>query len=155
MNFIGGCKLRKTISVLVVIILFILTGCSNKEVVKHNYTYKGENEFWAAEYKVNYTGTFTEKNNKTEYKPYSNNILTVTYKKNLSDLSSVKHLEISYETNSGGGKLTEDFDSNNPLNQKTYKFRSGGEVIENKNEVIKININLDGKIQTIELKYIQ
>jgi hypothetical protein len=114
-------------------------------------------ELWIAEYKVNGTSTFTEKNNKTEYEANSNNILTITYKKNLSDLSSVKHLEISYESSAGGGKLTEDFDSNHLLNQKTYTLKSSniGGAIESKNEVINVNINLDGKIQKIELKNVQ
>lgn len=137
--------------------LLIITGCLNKEVIKHNYIYKGENEFWIAEYKVNGTGTFTEKNNKTEYEANSNEILTITYKKNLSDLSLVRHLEISYESSAGGGMLTEDFDNNHPLNKKTYTLKSSniGGAIESKNEVIKVNTNLDGKIQAIELKNVQ
>lgn len=149
--------MRKTTSIMIVIMLLILTGCSNKEVIKHNYTYKGENEFWTVEYKVNGTGIFTEKNNKTEYESNSNNTLTVTYRKNLSDLSSVKHLEISYESSAGGGKLADDFDKDHPLNQKTYTLKSSaiGGAIEGKNEIIKVNINLDGKIQTIELKNIK
>lgn len=142
---------------MIVIILLILIGCSNKEVIKHNYTYKGENEFWTVEYKVNGTGIFTEKNNKTEYESNSNHTLTVTYMKSLSDLSSVKHLEISYESSAGGGKLAEDFNNNHPLNQKTYTLKSSsiGGAIENKNEVIKVSINLDGKVQTIELRNVQ
>jgi hypothetical protein len=44
--------------------------------------------------------------------------------------------------------LTEYFDSNHPLNQKTYTLKSSnvGGVIESKNEVIKVSINFDGKI---------
>lgn len=149
--------MRKTTSILIAIMLLIITGCSNKEVIKHNYTYRGENEFWIAEYRVNGTGTFIEKNNKTEYEANSNKILTLTYKKSLLDLSSVKHLEISYESSAGGGKLTEDFDSNHPLNQNTYTLKSSniGGAIESKDEVVKVSINLNGKTQTIELKNVQ
>lgn len=137
------------------IILLIITGCSNKQVIKHNYTYKGENELWTAEYKVNGTGTFTEKNGKTEYESNSNKTLIVNYRKDLSELSSVKHLEISYESSAGGGESNLDFD--NPPNEKTYMLKSGGRggAIENKDEIIKVNIAIDGKARTIELKNIQ
>lgn len=146
--------MRKTVSILIVIVLLILTGCSNRKVINYNYTYKGENEFWTAEYKVTGTGIFTEQSSKTEYESNSNQTLTVNYRKNLSDLSSVKYLEISYKSDSGGGKLTEYFDENQPLNQKTFTFKTftGGGAIEKKNEIIKVNINLDGNVQTIELK---
>ncbi|MCM1991381.1 hypothetical protein KDK92_16730 [Oceanirhabdus seepicola] len=147
--------MRKTASILIVIILLIVTGCSNKEVIKHNYTYKGENELWTVEYKVNGTVTFTEKNGKTECESNSNKILTVNYKKDLSELSSVKHLEISYESSAGGGKSNLDF-NDNPPNEKTYTLKSGGTgAIENKDEIIKVNITIDGKAQTIELKNVQ
>ena len=99
--------------------LFIIVGCSNQEVIKHNYTYKGENEFWTAEYKVNGTGAFTEKDNKTSYESKCSNAFTVTYKKDLSELSSVKNLEISYESSAGGGKITEDYDDGSSP-QETY-----------------------------------
>lgn len=132
--------------------LLTITGCSSKEVIKHNYTYKGENELWTAEYVMNGTGTFTKKDGTLHYESNSNKILTVTYKKDISQLSSVKHLEISYESSVGGGKKAEDY-NDGPPKEKTYTIKSGGTgAIENKDEVIKVNINIDGKIQTIELK---
>lgn len=145
--------MRKTISVLIIIIILIITGCSNREVIKHNYTYKGENEFWIAEYNVNATGTFTEKDNKTSYESKSRKVLTVTYKRDLSELSSVTHLEISYKSSVQGGNITEDYDNESP-SEKTYTIKSSSTngAIENKDEVIKVTINLDGNIQTIDLK---
>jgi hypothetical protein len=135
------------------IMVLIFTGCSNKDVIEHDYTYKGESELWTAEYKVNGTGTFTKKDGTLEYDSDVDTILTVTYKKALSELSSVKNLEISYETSAGGGKLNENFDDI-PPNKKTYTLKSGrsGGAIENKDEIIKVNISIDGKSQTLELK---
>lgn len=152
-KIIGGYKLRKVTGVFIVLILLIITGCSNKEVINHNYIYKGENELWSAEYRVNGTGTFTEENGKIKYESNSNNILIVTYKKELSQLSSLKHMEISYASSAGGGKITEDY-TDGPPKEKTYTIKSGGNgvAIENKDEVINVTINLDGKIQIIELK---
>lgn len=145
--------MRKATVILISIMLFMIVGCSNQEVIKHNYTYKGENEFWIAEYKVNGTGTFTKKDNKTSYESKCSEVFTVTYKKDLSELSSLKHIEISYKSSARGGKITEDYDDGSSP-QKTYTMNSGGTggAIENKDEVIEVTINLDGNIQTIELK---
>jgi hypothetical protein len=150
---IGGCKLRKATVILIAIMLFIIVGCSNQKVTKHNYTYEGENEFWTAEYKVTGTETVTEKDNKISCESKSNNLFIVTYKKDVSELSSVKHLEISYKSSVGGGKSTADFDDDSPK-RKTYTMSSGSTngSIENKDEVIEVTIDIDGELQTFELK---
>ena len=96
---------RPELAILIIMLLLIITGCSKKEVIRRNYNYKGDNEFWAAEYKVKGTGTFTEKNSKTEYESNSYKVFTVIYKKDISQLYSVKHLEISYKSNAAGGKI--------------------------------------------------
>lgn len=147
---VGGYSVRKIAIILITIImLFMITGCSNKDVIKHNYTYKGENEFWTAQYKVNSTGTFTKRDDKLHYEGNSRDTFTVTYKKNISELSSVKHLEISYKSSVGSGSIGQ-----NSPRKKTYTMTSSGTggAIDDKDEVIKVTINLDGKIQTIELK---
>ncbi len=73
--------------------------------------------------------------------------------KDLSDLAFVKQLGISYESSVRGGAGTYDF-IDAPPTEKTYTLQSSskGSLIENKDEVINVNINIDGKIQTIELK---
>jgi hypothetical protein len=133
--------------------LLIGVGCSKKDVVKHNYKYTGENELWSAEYKVNSTGIFTEKHRKVDYESNSDTTLTVTYKKDLSELSSVKGIEISYKSSVKGGEITKEF-SDAPPDEKSYTIKSSskGAAIERKDEVIKVDINIDGNIQTIELK---
>ena len=133
--------------------LLIITGCSNKEVLKHNYIYKGENEFWTAEYIVDGTGTFTKNNGKTEYENHCDKIFTITYKKDISKLASVKHLEISYKSGVSGGNITEDY-TDGLKAEKTYNMKSSssGGAIENKDDVIEVSINIDGDIQTLELK---
>lgn len=148
--------MKKVIIAVTAIVLLMLTGCANRQVVNHNYIYKGENECWIAEYKVNGTGIFTEKNHKTEYESNKNDILTVTYKKDLKELSSVKNLEISYESSAGGGRLNLSFDDKSPY-EKTYTLKSGGRggAIEHKDETIKVSISLDGKTEIIELKDLQ
>lgn len=136
--------MKKTGVILITIMLLIVSVYSIKGAFDHNCTYKGENEFWTAEYKVYDTKILTDKR------------LIVSYKKNLSDLSSIKHLEISYESSIGGGKLTEDF-GDNPPKERTYTLKGNGSggMILNKDEVVKVNISIDGKTQTIELRNIQ
>jgi hypothetical protein len=144
--------MRKIIVILITIILFLFGGCSNQKVIRYDYTYKGENEFWTAEYKVNGTSIFIEKDNKTSYEESGSRILTVTYKKDISDLSSVKHLEIACK----GRKEVYDLDDNDQLNQKTFILKSSGPgAIEDKDEIINVNINVNGEAQTIELRYEQ
>lgn len=133
--------------------LLIITGCSNKEVLEHNYIYKGENGFWTAEYKVNGTGIFTKNNGRTEYENHCDKVFTITYKEDISKLASVKHLEISYKSGVSGGNITEDY-TDGLKAEKTYNMKSSssGGAIENEDDVIEVSINLDGETQTFELK---
>ena len=141
------------ISILIIMLLLVITGCAKKEIINHNYVYKGENAFWSAEYKVNGKGTFTEKNGKNQYDSNAKKVFTITYKKDINQLSTVKHMEISYESSVASGKVTENFNAGAPK-EKTYTTKSEDEgvPIENKYDVIKVTINLDGKIETIELR---
>lgn len=146
-------KLRKKLLILIALMVFVVAGCSDKNVIKYNYNYKGENTLWTAEYNVKGTSTLIEQTGNPYYETDSKVTLVVTYKKGLSDLSSVKHLEISYESSAGSGKSTLKFDNYSP-NKKTYRIESGGtgRALENKDEIIKVTINIDGKPQTIKLK---
>jgi hypothetical protein len=145
---------RKTTLMLIAAAIILFIGCSNKEVTSHNYIFKGESDLWTAEYKVDGTDSWSKVEGKLHYESEATKVLTVTYKGDVSELHSVKHLEITYDTGTGGGKLTEDHDSDAPLSQKVFTFRSGGkgQLIPDKDEVIKVTINLDGDVQTIELK---
>jgi len=142
--------MRKMVVILsTAMLLLIIIGCSNKKVIKYDYIYRGENESWTAEYKINGTATFTEKDNKTSYEDDGGKVLTVTYKGDISELSSVKHFEISYK----GEGLVYDIGDDDSLNQKTFTLESEGlGAVEDKDEIIKVNINMDGQTQTIELK---
>lgn len=136
------------------IMLLTITGCSNKQVNNINYTFKGENEFWTAEYQVKGTGTFSKKFGEIIFDSDLNKTLIVTYNKDISQLSSVKRLEISYgDTVLKGKPLIEDY-KNNSHARKTYilKSHTTGSAIETGNDIIKVTINIDNQIQTIELK---
>lgn len=146
-------KLKKIISFMIILTMLVITGCSNKEVIKHDYTYKGENESWTAEYKVNGETTFIEKNNVTKCDNEANKVLTVTYKNDISELSSVKNIEISYKSSASAGNISSNYDDEDSV-KKTYTMQSSSKngAIEKQDEVIEVTINIDGNIEVLELK---
>ena len=161
-KFIGRSNLKKITIILIALIatvMFIVTGCSSekeegvvKEVIEHDYTYKGENEFWVAEYKVDGTWTFIEKDNFTDFSSESSRRFKITYKKDLSDLTSVKHLVISYSVSGGGGGDMELEGDSITETTFTSESRGRGGAIPNKDAVVTVTIDADGEIQTFELK---
>lgn len=145
--------LRKIINILMIFILLMITGCTNKNVVKHEYTFKGESKSWIAEYKISGEEIFGEKNKRVDYTSRCDKLLTVTYKNDLSELDSIKHIEISYKSSSSEGKISEDYDDDiRPSQTYTNKSSSGNGSIENKEETINVTINIDGNVETIKLK---
>ncbi len=143
--------IKKIIAAIFIVLMLAISGASDSDIILQHFVFFGENDSWSAEYKTNYMGCFSEGPNGLHYDSYGNAVLTVTYKKELSDLSSVKHFEFSYLGGSISGWLTEDYDTGD-LMQKTYTFRdNNGRMIQEDATPI-VTINLDGKIETIELK---
>ena len=136
--------------------LLITIGCSKKDIIYHNYTYKGESELWTAEYKVKGKGTFTEVKGKTEYESEADTALTVVFKKDISELASVKYLKISYKSSSSAGEIEKNFNNDKDI-EKSYNIKTSSEggAIESKDEIIKVSIQMDDEIQTIELKNVE
>jgi len=150
--FRGDDSMKKIVSILILVMIVVISGRSNREVSEHHYIYRGEKNLWNAEYKVDATVTFFKIDGVLNVETYKERILTVTYKGDISDLSKVKHLIISYNSSAGGGSLDEEFDSKPPTeNIYTLKSSSTGTAIENEEETIQVTINIDGEIQTIEL----
>ena len=149
--------MKKIVSILIFIALCVLTSCSQKEVVEQNYIYKGENDSWSAEYKVDSRYEIIDNKRKNSYEGKSDNMLKVTYKKDLSNLSLVKEFEITYETSRGGGTHKEEFSEANPIKQKTFihQSSSSGVKVEGKNEIIKVIIKTDEKTEEINLKSVK
>lgn len=145
--------MKKIIPTLLILLIILSSACTNKEVFYYNYTFTGENENWTAESHVTAKDTFTkEGNNYTNFERTSSRSLTITYKNDLSDLSSAKYVEISYKSSAGGGKQVYNSAEGYRVDTKTFKFSSSGNgAIENEDEVIFVTITIDGKIETIEL----
>lgn len=143
--------MKKIILILTLVALLFVTSCAYK-TTHLQYIYKGENEKWTAEYKVNGSYKFFEVDGKTHYQGESDRVLVVEYKNDLSELSDIKQLVITYETSSGKGRTEIEFeDSLQP--QKTYKIQSSRSSASiDENEIIKVIIEIDGVVESIELR---
>lgn len=141
---------KKIITILFVIQIFsiVLIGCvtneENRVLLNDKYVFKGQNELWAVELVINKKGS-----NNNEFEK----IFTIKYKGELSELTKIKTLSYSYETNSGSkGSASHIFDT--PPMDKVFTKRTigKGKVIRNTKEIINANIVVDGNIQKIELR---
>ena len=136
-------------------ILFVLMaiGCSKKEITNYKYTYAGENEQWDAKYHVNESVEFTNTDNGLDVETEAKNELVITYKGELTDLSSVKHMEISYDSGIEGGKRVENYNDGVSITSKIFTLSSGGKngALHTGDEIITVTITIDGDIQTFEL----
>jgi hypothetical protein len=90
----------------------------------YTYTYIGENERWNAELKVNQTPKFTKTYNGVYVQTEAKEVLVITYKGELTDLSSVKHLEISYECNNESNKSVFDYNVGENISSKAFTLNS-------------------------------
>ncbi|MDF2942384.1 MAG: hypothetical protein K0S01_1242 [Herbinix sp.] len=146
--------MKKASVVLIGILLFIVTlvGCS--KLFSKALIFKGESEDWKADFRVYNIETSTNEDGNDVYT--ADKTLTVTYKNDLADLATVKTWEISYESVWYGGKQSETLTNNSSITDKVFTINCGGGQsdlrIENKDNVIKVSVNIDGEIQNLELK---
>ena len=130
--------------------LIFLTACSGEE--KHyDYIFKGEGEYWKAEYSFSGTEIWGEKDGRTTYVNENNNEFVLTYKESLKELSSMKSLEYSYETSVGAGSGTREFDE--PPTEVTFKDMgstgNGAKVSED--EAIQVKVKWNDHEESFEL----
>ncbi len=154
--------MKKSVAVCFIILTVVFSvGCSanvcdmDAQIIKHNYVYQGDNEFWSAEYWVNGEGKFTKANGHFKYESWYDNKLTVVYKKNLSDLSKIRNFEIEMKTSTGTGSRQMQY-TEDGLRNKVFTLHSRGSgCIESKDEVIKVTVTINGQSQSLDLKNIE
>jgi hypothetical protein len=124
------------------------------DVTRHIYSYEGENELWSAQFLIDCTETWTDKDGTLDYENESDMNLTLNYKGELSDLSSVRHMEISYSTDFISMGSTSDLEEGS-IKSKTFTLKSNGKnsALPDKDDIITVTVNLEGDIQTFELRY--
>ncbi|MDF2556980.1 MAG: hypothetical protein K0R71_808 [Bacillales bacterium] len=144
--------MKKFFTFLTITIIVILTFWNaKKDTTIINQVYSGKNENWTAQFEVTGTETFKDKDGTLSYENDIKKVLKVNYKGDLSQLNSSRHIDISYKSSAGGGSNSGDIDGR--LTSTSFTLKSSGQncAFENKDEIIEVSINLDGKIQRIEL----
>ena len=166
--------IRKVLVSFLIILGIFLIGCASNDDTKADYTYTGENDYWKVEYNVHKEITFYKSDGKLENDISTRTKLVATYKKDISELSLVKHLKISYESSYGNGEFNGYYTADNPPKTKVFTSQSSSKSSSNANkedkipladikylskdslldivdEKILVNIYQDGQKQTIEL----
>lgn len=120
--------------------------------MSYNYTFRDENDLWEAEYKVDATRTFyTNERGALDVDTWADEALIVAYKGKVQELASVRHVIISYESAHSGGRHETTYEEGEHLNSKVIKLLSGGSGFPEEEDVIKVTIQMDDDIQTLEL----
>ena len=171
----GKIMVRKLLVFLLIILGIFLIGCANKDDTKAEYTYTGENDSWKVEYNVHKEVTLYKSDGKLDSDSLTQTKLVATYKKDISELSLVKHLKISYKSSTDNGELNTYFSAESPPKTKVFSSLSTSKSSSNANkenkiplsdieylskdsllgildEKILVDIYQDGQKQTIELK---
>lgn len=147
--------MKRRLFVLVLLVMVALSGCDNKDVIKHNYYFYGENDDWLAGLEYDAKEVFTKKKDGAlEYDCEDKEKFVATYKGDLSDLANINHIEIGYESKTGGSKFTSDYEEGDGPKGLSFTLSGGGKggALLQKDEIITVTINLDGDIQTLEIK---
>lgn len=146
-------KSRNRFLIGLILISFVLAGCSKKDVVKHYYAFQGENESWSATYVEDGEVVFTEQDGTLGTDSWSNHAFEIEYKGDLSDLENVKHMEISYKSGRGGGNLFTDYSEDESPTSKIFSINGGTNSCRtfDKDHVIQVEVNLDGRVESFEL----
>jgi hypothetical protein len=135
------------------LMILLLTGCLNKELIHHNYTYKGESKDWIGGFEVRTTQTFKEIDEKPHYDTESEYIFTLTYKGEIEDLLEVQELQYSYEYlyKRSGDTIEKPNDKEIMYKEIIYRKSSEGIRIISRDDVIKVTVEVDGKAETFAL----
>ena len=136
--------MKKIITLLFSIVL--LTACS--ETTYNDYKFSGESEHWEAEYSFQGTEKSGGKDGSSNEDSYE---FRLKYKGTLEELSSLKKIEYSYETNFSGEDITKEFTE--PPSTVTFSSSGhsiGGAEVE-EDEVIKVNVKWDDFEESFEL----
>lgn len=148
-DFIMWLKFKVIFLLMMICIVTFGTGCTNDNIVKQDFNLKGENNNWITEYKGHSEGEFYKVKGVLNYKETSDGVFTLTYKGNLSDLASVR--EIRYEFVNCSAKMVLD----QAPDKKNFTWNQGLSAATDEDITKKVDIMIDGKIETIEMKSIK
>ena len=102
--------MKSLIPNVILLVTLLLTACTDEDVIKHDYSFTGEGQYWEAEYLYEETEMRGEKNNGTTHSHESKDIFILRYKGSSEEIQSIKRVDYSYETSAGGGGGSREFD---------------------------------------------
>ncbi len=142
--------MKKRIILVIMVALIAVVGYSwNRDVIRHNLVYRGESDSWSAEYRVKGKWIFTEVDDRTEFDSYVDGVLIITYEQEVETAPKVEHLSIFYDLGPGSGHLREYHDT---IMKKTYRIERRNSGVPTPYTVMTITVDMDGNVETFELK---
>jgi hypothetical protein len=142
---------RKSILIMIALIFALLfSGCGQHgRIISHNMTFTGGNDKWKAEYKITGQGEFYQNGDTLDYRSNDDKVFTLTFRGDLTELSSVKHFSYTYTSSASGGGASLDAP---PDKNALVSHSSGNGAVESKDETISVVINIDGKQTSFDMK---
>jgi|GEM_PF-1081708 len=129
---------------------------NSNDTEAYSYTYAGENDEWATEYTITGAGKWTKTDDTLGYDGSYDTLLTISFKGDPTELSSIRHLIISYKIGNQGGTIDETYDEGRGAHSSySESGGSNGAYLYSEGDVITVIITLDGMEQTIELHEIK
>jgi hypothetical protein len=148
-----GFMMRK-ISILLLALLTVLSACSNKDVIKHNYYFEAENEDWKAGMPYYSKEVFTtDRNGNLNYESHIDSNLTITYIGDQIDFSDIKYVEITCKAPLSTTTQRVEYTDGPPkeLSFLIYGAASQSHALD-KDDVITVTIDMSGEVQTLLLE---
>lgn len=154
--------MKKTTAFLMLILILLFSACAvdgiqssvtnDGDNIENHFIFSGESKSWTGEMKVDSKLGFYEKDGVLGCDANEEHTLTVTYKGDVSILSSVKQLKIDFDAGPSGGTLEEDH-ADEPIQQNTFVMKGAGNGAQiQKDEIITVTVTVDGKTESFEMK---
>jgi len=122
----------------------------------YSYTYAGENNEWTTEYTIAGAGKWTKTDGTLGYDGSYDTLLTISFKGDPTELSSIRHSIISYNLGRMNGTLDQTHEEGRSMNSSySESDHSDGMFPYSEGTVYTVIITLDGMEQTIELHEIK
>ncbi len=149
--------MKKRMAGLIAILVFLIVGCSNNDFKVHRTIFRGQSPNFTGEFLADSTERFFRIDGTLHYQNKESTLLTITYKGELSDLASVKQVQIVCDRGTGISSLQQCIEEGDPpLFEKTFRIAGGGGncALVMQDAVVRVTIDLDGKTETLDLKAI-
>ena len=148
--------MKKIVLFSMILIMVWLGGCASSST-EYTYLYQGENELWSAQLRHYVTEKQIEKQTGIEDGFEYSELFVLTYKNDISELSSVDRFKFTYAVNNRStSSETWGPPSHNPMTHKSGHTESkdtdpvNSEILD-ENDVITVTVEIDGAAQSFDL----